>query len=333
MPSPFDAEGGRRKPAAVNGSTSASPFEGHAKLNDSKDQTVDVHTENTRYFIITSNTKENVVKSVRNGVWATQRKNEALLTEAFRSAPYVILIFSVNGSDAFQGYARMRSAIGRSQFRGQDPFNGFGRLFDLEWLRLHDLHHREIEHLRNPLSGDRPVRVSRDGQELTNRLGQELCDLIDAHIAEPDRFGGARSRSPRGGRATPSPQNEPEYIRFFLNMSYEDYKQWHGGNKTAYPGPMALLPSMVPPSPVGFTNNDRPAETAAAIPVAEASSKDAPTEPLKALPAPASAPVAQKPPAAAPNSNPQAQDTAKDSGGVTVASTGSIRVTLGRRRA
>lgn len=162
-----------------------------------------MHDERARYFVITSNTKENVVQSVRHGLWATQRKNEQRLDEAFRTSPTVILVFSVNRSDAFQGYARMRSPIGRPRFRGIDPFNGFGRLFDVEWLRLHDLHYREVEALRNPLNGDRPVQFSRDGQELTNSVGRQLCGLIDRHIDEPDSFRATQPRvqQPRG----PSP--------------------------------------------------------------------------------------------------------------------------------
>lgn len=150
-----------------------------------------VHTDRTQYFVITSNTKENVVKSVRHSLWATQKKNEQKMDEAFRSAPLVVLIFSVNGSEAFQGYALMRSPIGQSRRRGHDlvdPFNGFGRLFDIEWLRLHDLSYREVETLRNPLNGDRPVRQSRDGQELANYVGRALCELIDRHIDDPESF-------------------------------------------------------------------------------------------------------------------------------------------------
>lgn len=148
----------------------------------------DVHTDQTRYFVITSNNEENVVKSVRHSLWATQRKNEQRLDEAYRTASAVMLVFSVNRSEAFQGYARMGSAIGRPRSRSVDPFNGFGRLFDVEWLRLHDLSYREVEHLRNPLNGDRPVHNSRDGQELSNATGRKLCQLIDRHIDEPDSF-------------------------------------------------------------------------------------------------------------------------------------------------
>lgn len=44
--------------------------------------------------------------SVENGLWATQKHNELLLDQAFRTARDVYLIFSVNKSGEFYGYAR-----------------------------------------------------------------------------------------------------------------------------------------------------------------------------------------------------------------------------------
>lgn len=138
----------------------------------------------TKYFVITSNIGENVVKSVQHSVWATQRKNEQKLNDYFRTSRAVILIFSVNKSGAFQGYARMRSSTGHS--RGKDPFNGFGRLFDVEWLRLTDLEVREVQHLRNTLDDNRQVGFSRDGQELAHEVGAELCRLVDIKVFRED---------------------------------------------------------------------------------------------------------------------------------------------------
>ncbi len=44
-----------------------------------------------------------------------QRHNEDKLNEAFRTAAGVFLVFSVNMSGHFQGYARMASAVSRQQ--------------------------------------------------------------------------------------------------------------------------------------------------------------------------------------------------------------------------
>jgi len=50
-----------------------------------------------------------------------QRHNEDKLNEAFRTAPGVFLIFSVNMSGRFQGYARMASPAARQQARPRAP--------------------------------------------------------------------------------------------------------------------------------------------------------------------------------------------------------------------
>lgn len=56
----------------------------------------------TRYFIVKSCNRENLEISVQQGVWATQRSNEAKLNEAFESTENVILIFSINKTRHFQ---------------------------------------------------------------------------------------------------------------------------------------------------------------------------------------------------------------------------------------
>lgn len=56
----------------------------------------------SRYFIVKSCNRENLELSVQQGVWATQRSNEAKLNEAFDSVENIILIFSVNRTRHFQ---------------------------------------------------------------------------------------------------------------------------------------------------------------------------------------------------------------------------------------
>ncbi|CAE7554541.1 CPSF30 [Symbiodinium sp. CCMP2456] len=140
-----------------------------------------VEDPRVRFFVITSNLGENVVKSVEHNVWATQRKNEDALTDAFHHSKAVILIFSVNKSGAFQGYARMRGLPGRSKCRS-NPFGGYGRMFDVEWLRLQDVVMPEVSYLKNSLDGGREVGYARDGQELPASVGAELCRHFDVRV-------------------------------------------------------------------------------------------------------------------------------------------------------
>ncbi|KIM40978.1 hypothetical protein M413DRAFT_28080 [Hebeloma cylindrosporum] len=64
-----------------------------------------------RYFILKSLTQEDLDISVSRGVWATQKHNEEILDQAFRTSKRVNLIFGVNKSGEFYGYARMSGPV------------------------------------------------------------------------------------------------------------------------------------------------------------------------------------------------------------------------------
>ena len=64
-------------------------------------------SKKVRYFIIKSFNHQNIATSIENGVWATQAHNELKLNAAYISRDEVRLIFSVNNSGHFQGYAKM----------------------------------------------------------------------------------------------------------------------------------------------------------------------------------------------------------------------------------
>ncbi|KAJ6585552.1 YT521-B-like domain-containing protein [Mycena capillaripes] len=66
-----------------------------------------------RFFILKSLTRDDLDLSVQTGVWATQKHNEGILDRAFRTSKDVFLIFSVNKSGEFYGYARMAGPVGQ----------------------------------------------------------------------------------------------------------------------------------------------------------------------------------------------------------------------------
>ncbi|KAG7445591.1 uncharacterized protein BT62DRAFT_969277 [Guyanagaster necrorhizus] len=68
-----------------------------------------------RYFILKSLTPEDVDISVQQGLWATQKHNEGILDQAFRTSEDVYLIFGVNKSGEWYGYARMTGPVGRGE--------------------------------------------------------------------------------------------------------------------------------------------------------------------------------------------------------------------------
>ncbi|XP_048491177.1 30-kDa cleavage and polyadenylation specificity factor 30 isoform X3 [Beta vulgaris subsp. vulgaris] len=141
----------------------------------------------TRYFIVKSCNRENLELSVQQGVWATQRSNEAKLNEAFDSVEHVILVFSVNRTRHFQGCAKMTSKIGETAGGGNwKHAHGtahYGRNFSVKWLKLCELTFNKTRHLRNPYNENLPVKISRDCQELEPSVGEQLASLL---YLEPD---------------------------------------------------------------------------------------------------------------------------------------------------
>ncbi|XP_062147076.1 uncharacterized protein LOC133854824 isoform X1 [Alnus glutinosa] len=138
---------------------------------------------NTRYFVIKSLNHQNIQLSIEKGIWATQVMNEPILEEAFHNSDKVILIFSVNMSGFFQGYAQMMSPVGWRRdnvwSQGIGKSNPWGRSFKVKWLQLNDLPFQKTLHLKNPLNDYKPVKISRDCQELSPDIGEALCELLD----------------------------------------------------------------------------------------------------------------------------------------------------------
>ncbi|PIN07328.1 putative signal transduction protein involved in RNA splicing [Handroanthus impetiginosus] len=140
-----------------------------------------------RYFVVKSCNRENLELSAQQGVWATQRSNEAKLNEAFESVDNVILIFSVNKTRHFQGCAKMTSRIGGSvgggNWKHAHGTAHYGRNFAVKWLKLCELSFNKTRHLRNPYNENLPVKISRDCQELEPSVGEQLASLL---YLEPD---------------------------------------------------------------------------------------------------------------------------------------------------
>lgn len=91
-----------------------------------------------------------------------------VLDFTLQTSERVTLVFSVNMSSHFQGYARMTSPIGRRRANiwseANEGANPWGGTFRVEWLRLYDLPFQKTVHLKNPLNAFKPVKISRDCQ-------------------------------------------------------------------------------------------------------------------------------------------------------------------------
>jgi len=67
---------------------------------------------------------------------------------------------------------------------GSAPWGG---VFHVEWLTLYDLPFNQTLHIRNPINNNKPVKISRDGQELPTDIGAELSKMLDEGAATEAR--------------------------------------------------------------------------------------------------------------------------------------------------
>ncbi|XP_009982820.1 PREDICTED: probable ATP-dependent RNA helicase YTHDC2 [Tauraco erythrolophus] len=131
-----------------------------------------------RYFIMKSSNMQNIDISQEKNIWSTTPSNERKLNKAFLESSTVYLIFSVQGSGHFQGFARMASEIGceKSQDWGSA---GFGGVFKVEWIQKESIPFQFARHLLNPWNDNKKVQISRDGQELEPQVGEQLLQFWD----------------------------------------------------------------------------------------------------------------------------------------------------------
>ncbi|ORX37191.1 YT521-B-like domain-domain-containing protein [Kockovaella imperatae] len=69
-----------------------------------------------RVFILKSATKTELEDSVKTGTWRTQKHNEPILDQAFRTSTDVYLIFGANRTGEFFGFAKMIDYIDKERF-------------------------------------------------------------------------------------------------------------------------------------------------------------------------------------------------------------------------
>ena len=133
--------------------------------------------ENTRFFVIKSSNKDNVEISQKHNEWATTVTNQRKLNEAFQSKD-VILIFSVNKSGLFQGYAIMTSFISdKVSTIWQNEYSvKLGGSFSIHWLCICEMPFSKVKNLTNSLNNHEPIIKSRDTQELPKDIGVLLCN-------------------------------------------------------------------------------------------------------------------------------------------------------------
>jgi hypothetical protein len=113
--------------------------------------------------------------SVEHGAWAVSARNQAVLSEAFRTSEAVVLFLTMPQTGGFQGYARMGTAVG--QFGGALAWPGFANAranFGVAWQQVVDVPNAMLQHLLLPLSEGRAAPMTRDAQELPQPVAEQM---------------------------------------------------------------------------------------------------------------------------------------------------------------
>ncbi|CEM06401.1 unnamed protein product [Vitrella brassicaformis CCMP3155] len=203
-----------------------------------------------RCFIIKSHSLRNILTSVQRGIWASLPNNTNRFCDAYRQCDHVVLIFSANESGGFQGFGRMASLPDTSLYPGiwGDFSTRLAPNFHVQWLHQCQLSFERVSDLRNPWNEDKPLKKSRDGQELPRDLALRLCAALAAQpsvdLLENTEF----ANQPRIDHATFFNQPPPEPAALPqaeppLPLPQAEPPAPSGGDQMTRPSPPPMAPS------------------------------------------------------------------------------------------
>ncbi len=137
----------------------------------------------SRFFIIKSYSKEDVMHAVHHNLWCSTEGGNAKLDAAFAQKttnPHVsvYLFFSVNGSGQFCGMAEMVSPVdfsAKCPIWTQDKWKG---KFEIKWVYVKDIPNNKFKHVLLPNNEGKPVTNSRDCQEVLFEQAVEVLNVF-----------------------------------------------------------------------------------------------------------------------------------------------------------
>ncbi|CAG2063628.1 unnamed protein product, partial [Timema podura] len=118
-----------------------------------------------RYFVIKAGSLKAIETSLNRGVWAFTPNTERKLIRLFKEGKRVVLVFSVQGSGHFQGFAHLSG----DKAQPLDPTSdltgpNLSAPLPVEWVKRANIPFQATRHLLNPYNENRRVQTSRDGQ-------------------------------------------------------------------------------------------------------------------------------------------------------------------------
>ncbi|XP_014254890.1 probable ATP-dependent RNA helicase YTHDC2 isoform X2 [Cimex lectularius] len=154
-----------------------------------------------RYFVIKAGIMKNIELSFVHKMWSFLPMTQNRIVQAHKGGKTVLLVFSIQGSNHFQGYARLTSDMPVSP-ESIPPELIPGSLYNpplpIEWIKRSNVPHHATRHIFNPYNEYAEVLMSRDGQEIEPSVGEMLLQLLDGHSWSNNSY---FQRGPRVNRA------------------------------------------------------------------------------------------------------------------------------------
>ena len=131
-----------------------------------------------RYFIarVPDPTYQYLVVSIKNGVWAAPNEMANALNELFHTQDNLFLFFTVEGSNVFQGVARISSTVETTQNGGLGQEHNCTAVFSVQWLKLCQLSYNDLTHLA--ISENQHVYNANNYTELHRDIGRQMMELL-----------------------------------------------------------------------------------------------------------------------------------------------------------
>jgi YTH domain-containing family protein len=159
-------------------------------LYDPKEFFINGERENikkSRFFVIKSYSKDDVIHSIKNGIWCSTEEGNKKLDKAFNECvndtnASVYLFFSVNSSGHFCGIAEMMTRLdyeSKSELWTQDKWQG---TFEVKWIYVKDVPNIKLRHILLANNENKPVTNSRDTQEVFYDDALLVLDVFRTHI-------------------------------------------------------------------------------------------------------------------------------------------------------
>ncbi|BES97417.1 HA2 [Nesidiocoris tenuis] len=165
-----------------------------------------------RYFMIKAGQLKNLDLSIAHRVWSFLPVTQDRIVKAYKGGNTVILIFSIQGTNIFQGYARLAgdSPVAPELCLPEMMTHQLNPPLPVEWIKRANIPHHAARHLHNAYNDYAKVQMGRDGQEIEPTAGEALCRLWE--MPAWSTSGGQYGRGPRlGGRPSPSGPNFNNY--------------------------------------------------------------------------------------------------------------------------